>query len=69
MGRCYLHLRWYFYDDYDDDDDDDYDDNDILLLVRERDNGKIIRACDSELGTMYEYHKCYDSGKTPFDLQ
>ena len=56
-----------YYDDFDDD-DDDYDDNDILLLVRERDNGKIIRACDSELGTMYEYHKCYESGNKSFHL-
>ena len=34
-----------------------------LLSIRERDNGKIIRACDDEPGTMYEYHKCYESGK------
>ena len=37
---------------------------DTFLFTRERDNGKIIRACDDEPGTMYEYHKCYESGKS-----
>ena len=35
-----------------------------LLSIRERDNGKIIRACDDEPGTMYEYHQCYESGES-----
>ena len=40
------------------------DDNALLLSIRERDNGKIIRACDNEPGTMYEYHQCFESGET-----